>query len=151
MILLVTGSRSITSQILVDKACNTFVCEANLRFAESIQIKALKHGDARGVDRLCAEWARNNKIEPIPYPAKWDLITGLPEDKLHISYRNGRPYNVLAGFNRNQEMLDSGFDVLLAIRCLGKSNGTDDQINRVKKLNKPIFLYREDQTFEWIQ
>lgn len=43
MILIVTGSRSITSQTLVDKACNTFVCEANLRFAESIQIKALKH------------------------------------------------------------------------------------------------------------
>lgn len=150
MILLVTGSRVIKNYALVSKACDTFVCEACLRFAEKVNIKLLKHGDAPGVDRLCASWARNNNIRSEAFPAKWDLVTGLSEDKLLIKYRNDKAYNALAGFNRNQEMLDSGFDILLAIRCMDKSQGTDDQIGRVKQTGKPIFLYRADNSYEWL-
>ena len=149
--LLVTGSRSIKDYALVSKACDTFVREADLRFAEKTIIKLLKHGDANGVDRLCAQRAKANNIKTLPFPAKWDVITGLPNDKLRIKYRDGKPYNALAGFNRNQEMIDSGFDALLAIRCLGKSNGTDDQIEKARKTGKPIFLYKEDETHEWLQ
>ena len=149
--LLVTGSRSIKDYTLVSKACDTFIREANLRFAEKTPIKFLKHGDANGVDRLCAQWAKANGIETMPFPAKWNIVTGLPNDKLRIKYGDGKPYNALAGFNRNQEMIDSGFDVLLAIRCLDKSNGTDHTIEQVKKTGKPIFLYKEDNTYEWLQ
>lgn len=151
IVLLVSGSRSIKDYSLVEKACDTFVCEACLRFAEKVEIKLLKHGDAPGVDRLCEMWAKRHGIEPVPFPAKWDDWEGLPPEKISLKRnRFGKHYNVLAGFNRNQEMIDSGFDVLLAIRCLGKSSGTDDQIERVMKLDKPIFIYRENGSFEWL-
>lgn len=130
MTILVTGSRSLTDQLLIDQACDTFILEAGKRGLSGFS--CLKHGAAGGVDTLAANWAKRHGVEPVTFPAKW-----------HI-------YGKSAGFKRNQEMIDSGFDVLLAIRCLGKSQGTDDMINRVKKTRKPIFLYREDGVNEWV-
>lgn len=150
IILLVTGSRALKDYALVSQACDTFVCEACLRFAEKVTMRLLKHGDADGVDRLCARWAKANNIETLPFPAKWNVITGLPDDKLRIKYRDSRPYNALAGFNRNQEMIDSGFDVLLAIRCLGRSEGTDHAVRCVKATKKPIFIYQENGSYSWL-
>lgn len=131
MTILVTGSRSIISQNLVDQACDTFVLESNKRGLN--KFSCLKHGAARGVDTLTADWAKRHGIEPVPFPAKWDI------------------YGKSAGFKRNQEMIDSGFDVMLAIRCIGKSNGTDHCIRQAKLTGKPIFLYKENGEYEWLQ
>lgn len=140
MTILVTGSRSITSQKLVDQACDTFRIEATLKgYTNEVAANShrwwtvLKHGAARGVDTLAADWAKRHGIEPVPFPAKWDI------------------YGKSAGFKRNQEMIDSGFDVMLAIRCTGKSNGTDHCIRQAKLTGKPIFIYRENGEYEWIE
>lgn len=153
MTILVTGSRSLTDQLLIDQACDTFILESFKRrlIGESCRYKFLKHGAAAGVDTLAAKWVKRHGIEPVPFPAKWDDWGGLPPEKISLKRnRFGKLYNTLAGFNRNQEMIDSGFGVLLAIRCLGKSNGCDDMIERVKKTGKPIFLYKENGSFEWL-
>jgi hypothetical protein len=131
MTILVTGSRSLTDQRLIDQACDTFIFESGKRGLSGFN--CLKHGAAAGVDTLAAKWAKRHGIEPVPFPAKW-----------HI-------YGKSAGFKRNQEMIDSGFDVMLAIRCFGKSNGTDHCIQQAKLTGKPIFLYKENGTYEWLQ
>lgn len=151
MILLVTGSRSIKDYALVAKACDTFVAEACLRFAEEVEIKLLKHCDAPGVDRLCERWAKENGVPSEAYPAKWGSWSHLSVDEISLTFRpDGSVYNRLVGFNRNQEMIDSGFDAMLAIRCLGKSNGTDHCIQQAKLTGKPILLYKENGTYEWL-
>lgn len=154
MTILITGSRSLTDQLLIDQACDTFILESFRRrlIGDGVKYKVLKHGAAAGVDTLAAKWAERHGIETVPFPAKWDDWEGLPPEKVNLKRnRFGKYYNAFAGFNRNQKMLDSGFDVLLAIRCLGKSNGCDDMIERVKKTGKPIFLYKENSEYEWLQ
>lgn len=152
IVLLVTGSRSIQSLDLVAEAFDQFTYAWRMRFRENPKLKLIKHGAATGVDMLVDTLAKKLNIPTLPFPAKWNSWKGLSKEKIKIkTNRRGKQYNALAGFNRNQEMIDSGFDVLLAIRCLGKSNGTDHTIEQVKKTGKPIFLYKEDNTYEWLQ
>jgi hypothetical protein len=66
------------------------------------------HGAADGADefahQFCQRWTPWGLVEE-PYPAKWrDLnVPGAV-----VRYRNGIAYNVLAGLQRNQQMLDVG-------------------------------------------
>jgi hypothetical protein len=36
-------------------------------------ITTLIHGDARGVDRICGQWAKENAVAVEEYPAQWEL------------------------------------------------------------------------------
>ncbi len=72
-------------------------------------IGCMIHGDAAGADRHARDWARFNGIEDKAFPADWDRIDGLHRQDLHIKVnRRGKPYNALAGFARNSDMLQKG-------------------------------------------
>lgn len=82
------------------------------------------HGTCRGVDQTGAMIARRFGWDVEAYPALW---------KVH-----GRA----AGPIRNQQMLDTGIDVLLAFPMEG-GRGTQDMIRRAKKagiLTTVVFL-----------
>jgi hypothetical protein len=73
----------------------------------------LIHGDARGADRIAAwYWSGIRQRQSEAYPADWA--------------RNGRA----AGPIRNQRMLDSGVDLVIAF---DGGTGTADMVSRAKK------------------
>ena len=72
------------------------------------------HGAAKGADSLAGEYAKTRNYDVEEYPADWD--------------KHGK----IAGFVRNQEMVDSNPDIVIAFWD-GVSKGTKDTINKAKK------------------
>lgn len=152
MIIIGFGSRSLADRqdqiLIVDQAFNVFLKET-VNKVENIRL--FKHGAAKGADILMAQWAQDMGIKTLTFFAKWNDWKGLPKEKKRLVKRpSGSLYNSLAGFNRNQEMIDSGFDTALCIRMPGKSNGSDDMIERVKATGKPLMIFHVGGKHEWI-
>lgn len=92
----------------------------------------LVHGDAPGADRLCAQWWAQNYGEDHreAHPAPWD-------EPCRPSCAPGHRRAVLgipdrcpaAGPYRNQEMVDSGLDLLIAFPG---GRGTADMVARAR-------------------
>lgn len=81
------------------------------------------HGAARGADTLGGLAAEFLGMNVEAHPAKW------------------QEYGRAAGPIRNQEMLDSGLDLVLAFHeNISSSKGTKDMIRRAKKDGIPIKL-----------
>lgn len=78
-------------------------------------------GDARGADKLGAEWATHFQIPIQHFPAQWDK------------------YGKNAGFIRNAEMGEEA-DALIAFWD-GKSKGTAHMIKTMKIQKKPYWVY----------
>lgn len=91
-------------------------------------------GGARGVDQLAIQFAKEHCLPFRVFEAKWsDLVT----KPVKVKYdKQGNPYNVLAGFNRNQQMAEYA-DALIAIH-LNNSTGTKDMIERAHSQSIPI-------------
>ena len=100
MRLVVTGGRDLSNVPMVQDAFNAFQIHVG-------PITVLIHGDAEGLDRTAA-WVAANQIPGcliLTYPADWHNVTCAGAN---IGYRRGMPYNKLAGFWRNQKMIDDG-------------------------------------------
>lgn len=89
------------------------VAEALDDLHQASPITLLIHGDASGADRLAAAWADAHGILPERHPANWDDID-TPPVAIEVN-RAGRPYNKLAGFSRNIEMLVTSDPDLLVV------------------------------------
>ncbi len=90
----------------------------------SFNITEVVSGAARGADTLGETWARNNGVKVSTFHAEW--------------YELGKK----AGMLRNSAMAGSA-DGLIAIWD-GRSVGTADMIRRMRRLDKPIFIYYPD-------
>ena len=99
------------------------------------RIQAVVSGGAPGADRLAEEWARRNGIESVIYAADWGNVDA-PGAVVRTHKKTGKPYNVIAGFQRNKHIIDSA-DVVLAFWDM-KSTGTKDSIDYARKLGKPV-------------
>lgn len=117
MILVISGSRSLTSYDFVKKVIDEGVAELVNHMDEAVT--ELYSGHARGVDLLAERWAKENGI-----PVK----TFIPDWNIH-----GKK----AGILRNEEMANAG-DVILAVWD-GESRGTKHMIDYAKKTKKVIF------------
>lgn len=90
----------------------------------------LVHGVASGADNLCAEWwAEIQEREVDPHPAAWDAPCRPSCKPGHRRPRRGGTYCPAAGNYRNQEMVDSGLDLLIAFPG---GSGTADMIRRAR-------------------
>lgn len=103
---------------------------------KQIGITCIRHGDARGVDRLCKAWAQSHGIAHEAFPAHWDNVDA-PGAK--IRYNAKGPYNANAGTFRNQLMLDCNPKPDHAIVFPGGA-GTMDMYRRVKTSGIPYTL-----------
>jgi hypothetical protein len=100
---------------------------------------AIIHGDANREKKIGADyWAhtfcelwRGWGLTEIRCPAAWDNT--LVRNAV-IRYRAGKPYNILAGFERNQRMLDD-WKPTHALGTPG-GNGTADMKERIELANK---------------
>ena len=85
------------------------------------QIDEVVTGKCWGIDDLGEAWANKYKIPVKPFPADWDR------------------FNKEAGKIRNKEMADYA-DALISIHS--ESSGSLDMIKCMKKLCKPIYIYK---------
>lgn len=115
MKVIIAGSRTVNKNDVINgiSLCNW----SNL-------ITTVISGTARGADVFGEQWAEENNINILKYPAQWDI------------------YGKKAGFIRNKVMADKS-DGLIAIWD-GKSNGTKNMINLSIDNGLRIFIYRAD-------
>ena len=129
--ILVTGGRKYSNKEFVHKILNNFLAKGPF---------ILIHGDADGLDTLAKEWAIENNVEQIPYPALWKDFTQTP---CNIKYGQFGKYNCLAGFNRNEQMLKEGKPNLCLAFPGGK--GTADMKKRCKKANVLVISLSDEE------
>lgn len=92
-------------------------------------------GDARGADRLAKHYAIKYGVAHEDFPAAWEDLEAMP-CKVKVNPQTGELYNALAGFNRNQQMIDLG-EPDMAIECKGEK-GTADMRSRLLLAKIPI-------------
>lgn len=90
----------------------------------TLPITEVVSGGATGADAGGEKWANTRGITIHPCPANWDDITA--PGAVVRTRRDGRKYNVLAGFWRNEEMAKYA-DALIAFPG---GRGTADMIAR---------------------
>jgi hypothetical protein len=104
---LICGGRDFNNEYLFQHVLNDF-WHIDMGFTPFTII----HGGARGADNLAARWAYDNKMKVESYPADWNT------------------HGKAAGPIRNQQMLDTGIDVVIAFPG---GRGTQHMINIAKK------------------
>lgn len=109
--ILVTGGRDFSGRDEVQFALDAI----NLKYG----ISALIEGEARGADRLCAQWAERNNIPVARYPADWDA--------------HGKG----AGHIRNQQMINEGKPDAAVAFTGGR--GTADMVKRLLGAGIPVW------------
>lgn len=127
--ILVTGSRETKDQGFVDNVLDYVF--------KIYEIEVILHGQARGIDSLCQNWAQRHGVKEIPFKAYWDK---LDEDGAVVKRnRAGKLYNVKAGFQRNQRMLTFGKPNMALVFPGG--NGTEDMKQRLISHHSEIEIF----------
>ena len=121
----VVGSRNFLDRQLLNKILNQY------------NIGQVVSGGAAGADTLGVDYAKDNKIPFDEFEPDWDDLTAEP---CKIKYnKNGKPYNALAGFSRNQIIVDHA-DFIIAFT--NGSSGTADTIKRANKKGIPVQIVK---------
>lgn len=87
------------------------------------------HGGAIGADQYSTWVAYGLQLEVEVYPITSDMW---------------QAYGKGAGPRRNQTMLDTRPDLVLAFRCAGVSRGTDDMVARAAQAGIPTLVIGEE-------
>ena len=129
--LLVFGGRYYTDQIRGFK-CLDYMLQ-NYKPCEILIIQ----GGATGADRLGLDYAKSRGIDHEDLPADWNNIE---VERCVVKYnRFGKPYNAIAGHNRNEDMGN------MATHGVGfwdgKSTGTKHMKTYLNKLGKPVKIF----------
>lgn len=94
-------------------------------------------GGASGADSLGKQYAEEKGWVPIIHEAEWDNLDAEPCD---VKYnRWGKPYNRLAGHNRNTLIVRDS-DLVVAFWD-GKSPGTRNTITKCRNLGVDVHVY----------
>lgn len=103
----------------------------------------IAHGNAPGLDRLAGEAAKRKGFEIREFPADWE---GPCRDTCKAGHRrqrrSGGDYCPAAGVFRNQEMLDSGAQMLVSFPG---GTGTKDMRDRARLARIAVIVPRLEQ------
>lgn len=88
-------------------------------------------------DMWGVEWAVENDLAWREYYANWNNLKELPCKIKYNKY--GKPYNALAGFNRNSRMV--AVAQALIVIWDGKSSGSQDVLDKAIAANLQYFVY----------
>lgn len=100
----------------------------------------LMHGCAEGADTIGHEWAFRTGFLIREFPADWNgpCGQGCPAGPHRRINRRGSEYCPLAGYRRNQRMVDEGPVLFVAAHHNG-STGTADCIRRAEAAGIPVW------------
>lgn len=128
MRIVVTGGRNFTDRSVIH-GCLDFIHRLK-------PITVVRHGDAKGVDQICGDWAKLNGLIEEVYIPDWGDVTK-PDTVIKVS-RSGKQYNAKAGHDRNQLMLDQFPKPDLCVPFPGGA-GTKDMLKRMYKSGIPVY------------
>jgi len=136
---LVTGSRRWTLRQELHEALFDAWHDAIQCFSDTTPL-VIVHGDCpTGADAMAKQWAIDNGIPHEPHPADW--AAPCPESCARLQHRKTSPqhgeYCPLAGYRRNQQMVDLGADLVLAFQRQN-SPGTAHCIRRAEAAGIPV-------------
>lgn len=126
----VIGSRDFTDW--------TFLCEQLDRYDMVLEDIHIVSGGARGADSLGIKWA---KLRGKPYTehlAAWDQINR--PGAVVKSRQDGTLFDALAGFNRNQLIIDDSHIIIAFMDPKAPTPGTSDTIKKARKAGKPVYV-----------
>ena len=156
--IVVSGSREWDWYAVFKKAMIDVISEIQYHHPVSSKSIQIVHGGARGVDGMAQRFADDLGLPVKVFEANWDDIRGATS--LGSSH-GGRPYNKMAGIERNLAMLkyakeekiianigknvgkknyDIGKSFLVAFQ-VDKSRGTQNTINIFKKAKIPTYVF----------
>lgn len=116
---IIAGSRDFNDYIKLKNILDKF----NLLIKnKGYEITQIISGTCKGADLLGERYAKENNIDIVRFPAKWNT------------------YGKKAGYLRNLEMGEYG-DILIAFP-INNSKGTYNMIDIMKKLNKKYFIIK---------
>jgi len=122
--IIIAGSRDFTDEKYLRSMVNEWARGCGMRnYPEDMTVIC---GDARGADKLGAEWAEFHGIAVKHMPAKWRLPNGMTDRG--------------AGHKRNAEMAAIG-DILFAFWD-GKSKGTKGMIDVALRKGLEVHVFR---------
>jgi hypothetical protein len=90
----------------------------------------------KGADRFAVIIANELELSDnkrLWFPAKWDDLN-VPNTRIKYN-KWGKPYNVLAGFNRDTDIARES-DILIACVAKDRKGGTEDTIKKWKRFHK---------------
>jgi len=124
--LIVAGTRTFNDYSLLEDKLDSYMTYYNVTIIS---------GCASGADTLAIRYAKQNSLTLIEKPADWNNLEGIDPKNIKIN-KYGKPYNSLAGFERNEEMAKIA-DALIVFWD-GKSKGTANMIELATKYNLQI-------------
>lgn len=139
MIVAIVGDREVTDYNIIQKAVDQ----------SGFEVTMVISGGAKGVDSLAVQWAKDNGIPYEEYKADWNDIT--VKDAIVAVNKWGKKYNKLAGFQRNQKIVDRAEGVI-AIQPNGPTSGTQDTVKKTKRAKKPLHYFEcveEDYEYQF--
>lgn len=143
--ILMTGSRDWTDE----KSVRSAIRKALSVLAIEPEDATLIHGAARGADTLAATVAKEMGLAVEAHPARWNVHSdNCPKvDPGNGGCWQGRKSNGQlscrrAGFRRNQEMIDSGADILIAF-IRNQSKGATGTLDLWMKGDRPHIVCRQ--------
>lgn len=114
MKIIIAGSRTISDINILIKAIK-------LSAIEITSNDEIVSGGARGVDTLGEQYAKQNNIKLTVFKPDWNK------------------YGIKGGVIRNTRMSKYA-DCAIVVHC--GSKGSIDMVNKMKKINKPVFEYK---------
>lgn len=136
---MIAGSRNFNDYPLL---YNTVTYELTKRGITSDTHKIIIiSGKAKGADTLGEKYAKENNYIVEEYPAQWNNLSVTPCNVKYNKY--GKPYNSLAGMNRNIDMVNAS-DLIIMFHD-GISSGTAHDLELCKKYNKDYVYTNYDR------
>jgi hypothetical protein len=135
MKIIVAGSRDCTDRKLIYEAIEEGIKELG-------KPTCILHGDCRGVDKIAEDWAKENGVNYISYPADWNNVKcqgALIKERVNPWTKKKEKYNANAGFQRNEKMAIDG-EALISIN-IGNTPGTKNMVSLAKQYNLKIYEY----------
>ncbi len=134
MKLAIIGGRDFTERNVAELAFVRYFYPP-VEYTDGPWVQEIISGGAAGADTIAKQLAEKYEIKYIEYPALWDDLEALP---CKIKYKGDKPYNVLAGLNRNKDIIKN-CDMVLAFWD-GKSTGTANSLALARSAKKDTII-----------
>jgi hypothetical protein len=134
MKLAIIGGRDFTERNVAELAFVRYFYPP-VEYTDGPWVQEIISGGAAGADTIAKQLAEKYDIKYTECPALWDDLEALP---CKIKYNGDKPYNALAGFNRNKDIISKS-DIVLAF-WNGVSPGTKNSLDLAQKMKKDTLI-----------
>ena len=130
--IIIAGGRDFRNSQAICTALTELTTKLDIHYPHEFEIVS---GMATGADMLGYEIAKANGVTVVEFKADWQNMN----EPCIVGHNKKGEYNKLAGMNRNKDMAEYGTHLIAFWD--GKSKGTEDMIDVMTSLDKPVLVY----------